>query len=61
MLLAQVFKVFNMSLKEGSVPLEWKEANIFPLFKKKRFKKQVRKLSTSQFNNSNLQSIIKYN
>ena len=26
--------VFNMSLHEGSVPLEWKEANIIPLFKK---------------------------
>ena len=26
--------VFNLSLKEGMVPLEWKEANIIPLFKK---------------------------
>ena len=26
--------VFNMSLKEGVVPFEWKEANIIPLFKK---------------------------
>ena len=26
--------VFNMSLQEGIVPLEWKEANIIPLFKK---------------------------
>ena len=26
--------VFNMSLKEGIVPLEWKEANNIPLFKK---------------------------
>ena len=26
--------VFNMSLREGFVPLEWKEANIIPLFKK---------------------------
>ena len=34
---------FNMSLQEGSVPLEWKEANIIPLFKT-RFKKQVCKL-----------------
>ena len=32
--------VFNMSLREGIVPLEWKEANIIPLFKK-RFKNQV--------------------
>ena len=35
--------VFNMSPQEGIVPLEWKEANIIPLFKK-RFKKQVCKL-----------------
>ena len=27
--------LFNMSLQEGIVPLEWKEANIIPLFKKK--------------------------
>ena len=27
--------VFNLSLEEGIVPLEWKEANIVPLFKKK--------------------------
>ena len=27
-------KVFNMSLEEGIVPSEWKEANITPLFKK---------------------------
>ena len=26
--------VFNLSLEEGVVPLEWKEANIIPLFKK---------------------------
>ena len=26
--------VFNMSLHAGIVPLEWKEANIIPLFKK---------------------------
>ena len=31
--LAHVFN-FNMSLQEGIVPLEWKEANIIPLFKK---------------------------
>ena len=29
-----VAHVFNMSLQEGIVPLEWKEANIIPLFKK---------------------------
>ena len=27
-------RVFNLSLKEGLVPFEWKEANIVPLFKK---------------------------
>ena len=27
-------RVFNLSLKEGLVPFEWKEANIIPLFKK---------------------------
>ena len=27
--------VFNKSLKEGSVPSSWKEANITPIFKKK--------------------------
>ena len=27
-------KVFNLSLEEGIVPSEWKEANITPLFKK---------------------------
>ena len=27
-------RVFNISLQEGIVPLEWKEANIIPLFKK---------------------------
>ena len=26
--------MFNLSLKEGVVPFEWKEANIIPLFKK---------------------------
>ena len=45
--------VFNMSLQEGIVSLEWKEANIIHLFKK-RFKKQVCKLYTSEFNISNL-------
>ena len=25
--------VFNLSLKKGVVPFEWKEANIIPLFK----------------------------
>ena len=29
-----LIRVFNLSLKEGVVPCEWKEANIIPLFKK---------------------------
>ena len=29
-----IARVFNLSLKEGVVPFEWKEANIIPLFKK---------------------------
>ena len=45
--------MFNMSLQEGIVPFEWKEANIIPLFKK-WFKKQVCTLQASEFNNSYL-------
>ena len=33
--------VFNMSVQEGIVPLEWKEANIIPLFKKGSRNKSV--------------------
>ena len=33
--------VFNMSLQEGIVPLEWKEANMIPLFKKGSRNKSV--------------------
>ena len=33
--------VFNMSLQEEIVPLEWKEANIIPLFKKGSRNKSV--------------------
>ena len=33
--------VFKMSLQEGIVPLEWKEANIIPLFKKGSRNKSV--------------------
>ena len=33
--------VFNLSLQEGIVPLEWKEANIIPLFKKGSGNKSV--------------------
>ena len=34
-------RVFNLSLKEGVVPFEWKEANIIPLFKKGSRNKSV--------------------
>ena len=34
--------VFKMSLQEGIVPLEWKEANIIPLFKKGSRNKSVK-------------------
>ena len=33
--------MFNMSLQEGIVPLEWKEANIVPMFKKGSRNKSV--------------------
>ena len=29
-------RVFNLSLKEGMVPVEWEQANIIPLFKRVR-------------------------
>ena len=46
--------VFNMSLQEGIVPLEWKEANIIPLFKKGSRNKSVNYRLTSEFNICNL-------
>ena len=48
--------VFNLSLEEGIVPLEWKEANIIPLFKKGSRNKSVK---TSEFNIGDLQTIRK--
>ena len=30
----QLARVFKLSLKEGVVPFEWKEANIIPIFNK---------------------------
>ena len=38
---APLVDVFNMALHEGIVPLEWKEANIIPLFKKGSRNKSV--------------------
>ena len=37
----QLAHVFNVSLQEGFVPSEWKEANIIPLFKKGSRNKSV--------------------
>ena len=38
---APLAHLFNMSLQEGIVPFEWKEANIIPLFKKGSRNKSV--------------------
>ena len=43
--------VFNMSLQEGIVPLEWKEANIIPLFKKGSRNKSVNYRPVSNISN----------
>ena len=45
-------RVFNLSLKEGVVPFEWKERNIIPLLKKGSRNKS--ELQTSEFNVSDL-------
>ena len=39
--------MFNMSLQEESVPLQWKEANIIPLFKIGSINKSVKCLPVS--------------
>ena len=39
--------VFNMSLQEGIVPIEWKEANIIPLFNKGSRNKSVNYMPVS--------------
>ena len=39
--------MFNMSLQEGIVPLEWKEANSIPLFKKGSRQKSVNYMPVS--------------
>ena len=51
--------VFNLSLQEGVLPLEWKEVNTMPLFF--LIEKQVRKPQTSELNIGDLQSIRKTN
>ena len=47
--------VFKLSLEEGIVPLEWKEANTVPLFKKGSRNK------TSEFTIGDLQTTRKAN
>ena len=53
--------VFNMSLQEGIVPLEWKEANIIPLFKKGSRNKSVnyRPVSLTSVISKVLETIIR--
>ena len=46
-------RVFNLSLKEGVVSFEWKEANIIPLLKK-HLRNKSRELQTCEFNISDL-------
>ena len=52
---------FNMSLQEGIVPFEWKEANIIPLFKKGSRNKSVnyRPVSLTSVISQLLESIIR--
>ena len=54
--------VFNVSLHEGIVPLEWKEANIIPLFKKYSRNKYVdyRPVSLTSVICKLLETIIRY-
>ena len=46
--------VSNVSLQEGIVPLEWKEANVIPLFKTVSRNKSVNHRPVSLINISNL-------
>ena len=53
--------VFNMTLQEGIVPLDWKEANIIPLFKKGSRNKSVnyRPVSLTSVISKLLETIIR--
>ena len=55
-------RVFNLSLKEGVVPLEWKEAKIIPLFKKGLLNKSenYRAVSLTSVICKLLERLIKY-
>ena len=54
--------MFNLSLEEGIVPLDWKEANIIPLFKKGSRNKleNYRPLSLTSVICKLLERLIKY-
>ena len=64
-------KLFNLSLEEGIVPSEWKEANITPLFKKGSRNKPenyrpvsltcVRKLLETFIRDHMLEFLVKHN
>ena len=51
--------VFNLSLEEGIIPLEWKEANSIPLFKKGSRKKNYRPVSLTSVICKLLERLIK--
>ena len=55
-------KVFNLSLEEGIVPSEWKEANFTPLFKKGSRNKpeNYRPVSLTSVICKLLETLIKY-
>ena len=55
-------RVFNLSLKEGVVPFQWKEANIIPLFKKgsRNKSENYRPVSLTSVICKLLEKLIKY-
>ena len=55
-------RVFNLSLKEGVVPFQWKEANIIPLFKKgsRNKSENYRAVSLTSVICKLLEKLIKY-
>ena len=52
-------KLFNLSLEEGIVPSEWKEANITPLFKKGSRNKNYRPVSLTSIVCKLLETLIR--
>ena len=53
-------KLFKTSIETNTLPSDWKEAYVTPIFKK-RFKEKTGKLQTNQFNISTLQNITENN